>query len=310
MATWQPPIPSGALYSAAATALGPGLALLAWCYDRVERDGCVQVFLEKAAADIGKPYGTVRDWWKDMKGSEEKPSPFFSDITPQGRKGWRVKFKTKWIDWRIVERDYPERRDFSGENEDTAEIPAVKPGEPKTSDEDTNDEVLSDFSSLFDRRDISDQTSGNKVLMITDQATVSGALNAPRKTPAKGRNRDPNQQHPACLLFFEKTGYRPNRQQAADIASIVIDIDLWAKAMAAWLGKGNRTNDANGMLDWYKYPARFAPKEYPNGSQAQGGSVVRRNGQGPANAYFPSGPVSAAQAELERSYRESEDSDV
>ena len=109
MTTWQPPIPSGALYSPHAIALGPGLALLAWCYDQVERDGSIQISLEKAAADIGKPYGTIRDWWKALRGSEGK-SPFFSEITPCGRKGWRVVFRTRWLDWRIMRHNYPEQR--------------------------------------------------------------------------------------------------------------------------------------------------------------------------------------------------------
>lgn len=123
MPSWQPPIPSGALYSPQSIALGPGLALLAWCYDQVERDGSIQISLEKAAADIGKPYGTIRDWWKALRGSEGK-SPFFSEITPCGRKGWRVVFRSRWLDWRIMRQNYPERRDFSDEDNFSADISA------------------------------------------------------------------------------------------------------------------------------------------------------------------------------------------
>ncbi len=219
MATWQPPIPSGALYSPAAIALGPGLALLAWCYDQIERDGSVQVQLEKAAADLGKPYGTVRDWWKDMKGSDEKPSPFFSEAIPQGRKGWRVKFKPKWIDWRINDKNYPDRRDFSDETENTADIPAVSEEKRDISGETENDAPLSDFSSRFDRRDLSDETSGNKVLMITDQASSVRSPSANGTHPAsKPKSRDPTPEQKAlneCKKAIEQAyvtelGYTPS----------------------------------------------------------------------------------------------------
>lgn len=111
-----------------------------------------------------------------------------------------------------------------------------------------------------------------------DPSYSLGALNAPRKQPEKKRNRDPNQQHPACLKFHEKTGYRPNRQQAADIVAAVTDLELWDSAVAAWLGKGHKINDAKGMLDWYLNPARFAPKTYTNGHR-NGRSIRQDTGQ-------------------------------
>lgn len=167
---WQPPIPSGALYSPQAIALGSGLALLAWCYDQVERDGSIQISLEKAAADIGKPYGTIRDWWKALRGSEGK-SPFFSEITPCGRKGWRVVFRSRWLDWRIMRQNYPERRDFSDEDSFSADISA------NNQESDVDRGFSADISALnpnsaekpavssqFERRDFSDEGSAYKVL--------------------------------------------------------------------------------------------------------------------------------------------------
>ena len=182
---WQPPIPSGALYSAPAIALGPGLALLAWCYDQVERDGSLQVSLEKAAADIGKPYGTVRDWWRDMK-----DGPFFAETVPQGRKGWRATFKRKWIDWRINERNYPDRRDFSDEGENTADIPAVSTEKRDRSDESPNGEVLSEVSSLPDRRDL----SGEDLHIGTHDSDQADLLPPPPTQPprAGGGGRKPS----------------------------------------------------------------------------------------------------------------------
>ena len=171
MTTWQPPIPSGALYSPHAIALGPGLALLAWCYDQVERDGSIQISLEKAAADIGKPYGTIRDWWKALRGSEGK-SPFFSEITPCGRKGWRVVFRTRWLDWRIMRHNYPERRHFSDEDTFTAEMsadnqqPDVDRGlSAEISAVNADSAEKPAVSSQFERRDFSDEDPAYKVLM-------------------------------------------------------------------------------------------------------------------------------------------------
>ena len=171
MPSWQPPIPSGALYSPQSIALGPGLALLAWCYDQVERDGSIQISLEKAAADIGKPYGTIRDWWKALRGSEGK-SPFFSEITPCGRKGWRVVFRSRWLDWRIMRQNYPERRDFSDEDNFSADISADN-HEPDIEHElsadisalSTNSAEKPAVSSQFERRDFSDEDPAYKVLM-------------------------------------------------------------------------------------------------------------------------------------------------
>lgn len=266
MASWQPPIPAGALYSPDAVALGPGLALLAWCYDQVERDGSLLISLERAAAELGKPYGTVRDWWKGLKGG-----PFFAEITPKGRQGWLVRFTPRWLDWRLLQHNYPDRRDCSDQEPVSAEISADTPSRRDLSDEHANPAEKGEVLSQFDRRDLSDHESGNKVLMNPDQADFFGALRAPPAgaasvaqeqlapptPPPKGRNRDPNQAHPACQLFFERTGYRPNRQQAAEIVATVHDATQWATAVAAWLSRGYRLNDAHGMLDWYLHPDKM-----------------------------------------------------
>jgi hypothetical protein len=61
---WHPPIPSGKLYSPDALTLGPALALLIWCYDGIQRDGTVEIRLDRAAEDMQVPYRTVRNWWQ------------------------------------------------------------------------------------------------------------------------------------------------------------------------------------------------------------------------------------------------------
>ncbi len=223
MTTWQPPIPSGALYSPHAIALGPGLALLAWCYDQVERDGSIQISLEKAAADIGKPYGTIRDWWKALRGSEGK-SPFFSEITPCGRKGWRVVFRTRWLDWRIMRHNYPERRHFSDEDTFTAEMsadnqqPDVDRGlSAEISAVNADSAEKPAVSSQFERRDFSDEDPAYKVLMDDQESppppetkTQPPRANAAdaagggggEVADAPGRWRD----HPVYQLLTQKYG--------------------------------------------------------------------------------------------------------
>ena len=97
MASWQPPIPSGALWSRPARDLGSALALLAWCYDAVQRDGCFDIQLKDVAAELDEPYRTVIKWWALVQ-----QGPFFATITDRGRAGFHVQFNEDWIEWRIL----------------------------------------------------------------------------------------------------------------------------------------------------------------------------------------------------------------
>jgi len=120
MATWHPPIPAGKLYSEPALELGPALALLIWCYDGVQRNGVIEVSLDQAMREIGKPYRTIKDWWKALRSG-----PFFSELRDCGRKGWVARMADDWLDWHIMERNYPQ---FEGRNS-ALEENASKPGE-------------------------------------------------------------------------------------------------------------------------------------------------------------------------------------
>lgn len=97
MAKWLPPIPSGALWSPQAVALGPALPLLAWCYDVVQTDGWAEINLHHAAGDIGVPYPTIKRWWGALRGSE-----FFLTVDDRGRAGMRAQFADEWLDRRIL----------------------------------------------------------------------------------------------------------------------------------------------------------------------------------------------------------------
>ena len=61
-----------------------------------------------AAAELGKPYGTVRDWWKGLAGG-----PFFAEITlKHARAGWCSSRRAGWIG-ASCSITIPDRRDFS-----------------------------------------------------------------------------------------------------------------------------------------------------------------------------------------------------
>lgn len=109
---WHPPIPSGRLYSEPALALGPGVALLLWCYDNIRRDGSIEINLQQVAQDIGRPYGTIRDWWAKLRAGD-----FFVSATDRGKRGWVVQLADEWIDWRVMRHNYPEPPAPSTQNE-------------------------------------------------------------------------------------------------------------------------------------------------------------------------------------------------
>lgn len=89
-----------------------------------------------------------------------------------------------------------------------------------------------------------------------------GAAPAPATAPAadippgKRPTSDPNQTHPACLLYLEITGYRPARASAAKIAATIprdaASLDRWRIAVDEWVTSGNRYTNVKGMLDWYR----------------------------------------------------------
>lgn len=112
MATWHPPIPAGRLYSSDALDLGPALAMLVWCYDNIERDGTIEIQLNKLAVEFGKSYRTIKDWWAALRAG-----PFFCETIDRGKRGWIVRLADDWIDWHVMANNYPSR---PGQGQDTA----------------------------------------------------------------------------------------------------------------------------------------------------------------------------------------------
>lgn len=101
--SWQPPIPSGALYSPAARQLGAGVALLAYCYDIVKTDGWFELTLSEASAAMDAPYPTMKYWWGLLKASG-----ILAEVEDHGRKGIRARFDDYWLDWRILQARQPQ----------------------------------------------------------------------------------------------------------------------------------------------------------------------------------------------------------
>ena len=74
-----------------------------------------------AAAELGKPYGTVRDWWKGLRANHSSPR------SPQraARAGWCGSRRAGWIG-ASCSITIPDRRDFSDQEPVSAEISATR----------------------------------------------------------------------------------------------------------------------------------------------------------------------------------------
>lgn len=199
MATWHPPIPNGKLYSEDALRLGPGIALLAWCYDHVQKGGTIEVSLEKAGRDIGKPYGTIRDWWRMLR-----EGPFFCEQIDRGKRGWVVRMADDWLDWRVMANNYPDSV--------TAEMSALTERR-NVSVEDVQSAVKAP-SKQRHRRDVSVEPSAYKVLHDDQESLERGA-----------QKRAPPSPHQQLMKAYQETlGYKiPNAPKEAAAAKRILD---------------------------------------------------------------------------------------
>ena len=101
-----------------AVALGPGLALLAWCYDQVERDGSMPDQPRAQRPSLASPMARCATGGRAQAGHSSPRSP------QRARQGWLVRFAPRWLDWRILQHNYPDRRDFGDQEPVSAEISA------------------------------------------------------------------------------------------------------------------------------------------------------------------------------------------
>lgn len=231
---WHPPIPTGRLYSGPAIKLGPGLALLMWCYDHVERNATIEIKLEKAAADIGKPYGTIKDWWKLLR-----EGPFFCEQIDRGKRGWVVRMSDDWLDWHVMKNNYP---DEGGNVNHNGALNETSPDDESrnVSFEDVQGPVK-DPSRTRQGRNVSFEHSRNKVLHEDQNPERERGT----RTPA------PKSEHPGIALYTSITGLIPEKFSAERIVNEITDLARWERAIKDWLSSGFKPINVKGMLDWY-----------------------------------------------------------
>ena len=243
---WQPPIPANALYSRPALGLGAGLALLAWCYDAVQRDGTFKIILTEAAEDMDVEYRTIKRWWAALRAG-----PFFSHIKDRGRLGYEVRFSDEWIDWRILKARQP--KDFQGTKKVLEDAPQVP---------------------------LKSHSSPEMGIKMSPEQTVYKEDHHDQKTESHGGSEDQDRTRrthpPAVAALFEIfPDATISVEQTADLCSIVTDLALWREVLVTWKANGYKLRIGN-LLDRYR---KDATKEYRNGTKPR--SVRTQPGDNP-----------------------------
>lgn len=147
---WQPPIPKGAIVEA--RDLGPGLALLGYCYDEVKEGGLLEINLHDLCPVLGTSYATIRRWWAAMQrlGIIER-------VEERGRKGIRAYVNRDWIDWRQAKTS-SEMRSEIGSN--MSALPETSSG-MSTNNHEMRSEMRSEMSTNSASIRYSDQSEEN-----------------------------------------------------------------------------------------------------------------------------------------------------
>lgn len=188
---WQPPIPKGAFVEA--RALGPGLALLGYCYDIVRAGGLIEISLHELCSILDTSYASIRRWWGAMQ-----KMGIIERVEDRGRKGTRAYFNSAWIDWRQIEM----RSEISSNMSTLPEISS-----PVSAN---NGEMRSEISSEISSN-MSTNPNAYKVLMSSDQA---GSEDRDRTARTLS--------HPAIAAYRKAFPDVPlNQKQAAVISALV-----------------------------------------------------------------------------------------
>jgi len=248
---WHPPIPANKLYSKPALDLGPALAMLIWCYDGIQRDGTIEISIEQAAHEIGKPYRTVKEWWRQLR-----TGPFFSEMEDHGRSGWVVRLDDDWIDWRIMQHNYP-----TDEGQNVALESESKPSQSP----------LKARSRTAQGQDTALETSAYKVLMDDQESRGSTRAKRAPTTPHKHepkKERDTTLDHPAVVIYRDTFKSTPNAEYRRAIAMAVTHIELWSDVSKLW--KTNR---------WDYLKVENLISRYQKNGHSNGKSI--RQGAGP-----------------------------
>lgn len=285
MATWQPPIPSGAMYSRAAVKLGVALPLLGWCYDAVQRDGTFTIRLKDAADDMGVPYQTLRRWWKDVCAG-----PFFEAVDDHGRNGYQVRFADAWIDWRMLNKR-PNPEPVKAESSEVI----LESGE-------NAEGHLKVTSRSFESSEMNLQKTAYKediYTLPTPNGVGRGAKRARAPTP-------PQQQGELALtplaIYRHETGAKSPKPAARELIATVTDLDMWRTAcrnatQRAWNVQNIenlvrhyeelRTGTGNEKRNGHRphQPIRQAAEPDPNAVQWRTGAARYVNGSADRNGH-------------------------
>lgn len=211
MASWQPPIPAGALYSKPARDLGPALPLLAYCYDLVQRDGWFDIVLKDAALDMEEPYQNMKRWWAIIRGGS-----FFAETIDRGKLGWRVRFKDVWIDRRIL--SARPTNDFSG----ATEVPQMIPDNLPSS---TNEGPETELDSAQVQIKYKSSTNEGSEMVLEEKCIKEDMSDQESGIPrAKFSREQPPGDHPELMAAYQEAlGYPiPNGPKEASAAKKIL----------------------------------------------------------------------------------------
>lgn len=275
MARWQPPIPSGALWSREVIESNAG-ALLAYCYDAVLTDGTFTIQLADTSGEMGVEYRTVKRWWAALRAG-----PFFASVKDRGRLGFVVRMADDWLDWRILkarQAEQPQGTKNAPETEGTQTAPG-----------DAQDHFKS-FSRPDEGPSMSLDTSAYKVLIASgEQEHAAPSPQAAPSAPVEGKLKGPaaptvirTALYDACQIAptarreiklnanqkaknLWKAGVKAGKSDA-EIAEAITYVGSWCRKHA-WQCKDGSAPTPSIIGDYWRQAidARPKPAAYQNG---------------------------------------------
>jgi hypothetical protein len=263
MATWQPPIPQGALYSKPARDLGPALALLGWCYDAVQRDGWLNLSIKEAAGAMDEPYHTVKKWWGRLRDSE-----FFTEVVDHGRDGFKVRFADEWLDWRILSTRAVKERSRTDEVPEmvleTAQPIAQGALKDCSRSDEGSDLVLEEKCIKEDKSQETDHSDGAPAVP-PPAPKKKRALRSVEKTQTELLNTP-------LAIYGRITNMRSPNQAQRELIETITDLDVWESTCEFWAVNGYNVRNVANLVDRYnknlkdKQRQSAAAASYRNGT--------------------------------------------
>lgn len=237
MATWHPPIPAGKLYSGPAIKLGSALAMLIWCYDGIQRDGTIEVQLEQVQHELGVSYRTIKDWWRLLKSG-----PFFCEQIDRGRRGWVVRMADDWIDWHVMNNNYPRQGQSSAPQE---QVSRTDEGQESALEE--RQGPVKAPSRPDEGRNSALENSAYKVLHDDQNPERVGGKSKHALSPA------------VCLYFEFYPGETLSARQIAEIDRRITDLKRFRRALEYWTANRHRAQSIGKICDRHDEEATGPP---------------------------------------------------